>query len=69
MLFPDNGPPPDFIRLIAANTCERTDDVRADEYLGMRPCALGLRCVDGDQQISIEYDCAAGRFVRKVVQK
>ncbi len=55
--------------LFAGGKCERTDDIREDEYRDMRPCALGLRCQDGDDAISIEYDCAAGKFVRKVVQK
>lgn len=55
--------------LFAGGKCDRMEDIRENEYRDMRPGALGLRCQDGDDAISIEYDCAAGKFVRKVLNR
>jgi hypothetical protein len=35
----------------------------------MTPGNLGIKCRDGDDMVSIEYDYTAGRFVRKVLKE
>jgi len=51
--------------LFSEENCERSDDIRDDEYRDMTPGNLGLKCHDGENMISIEYDGTAGRFTSK----
>jgi hypothetical protein len=55
--------------LFSGEKCESTEDIRTDQYLNMTPGNLGIKCRDGDDMISIEYDYTAGRFVRKVLKE
>ncbi len=55
--------------LFSGGKCESTEDIRTDQYLNMTPGNLGIKCRDGDDMISIEYDYTAGRFVRKVLKE